>query len=363
MLKLCTVIGARPQFIKAATLSRILRSSCREVLIHTGQHYDQNMSDIFFDELTIPKPDYHLDISGGTHGAMTGRMLSAIEDILCKEEPDMVMVYGDTNSTLAGALAAVKLHIPISHVEAGVRTGSLISPEEVNRVLTDRISSLLMCCTEPAIESLKKEGITEGVYLTGDLMYDAALYYGDIALKKEWSFVNLKGDPVKIPDDYYLLTCHREENTQSDEPLYQILSAMEGLDCPAVYPVHPRNKSRADRLCRDHHFKNVLLIQPVGYLASLHLIKNAKKVITDSGGVQREAWFFDKPCVTLLDYPAWPETHSGNMNQLCRPLRSEILDKLNVTPDFTKQNNPFGDGHAAEKIAHIISHSIFSQKA
>ena len=355
-MKICTIVGARPQFIKAAALSRVLRKEHEEVLIHTGQHYDHNMSDIFFDELSIPRPDYNLGISGGSHGKMTGEMLIAIEKVLLEEHPDMVLVYGDTNSTLAGALAAVKLHIPICHVEAGVRMETLQNPEEVNRVLTDRISALLMCCTETAIGNLKAEGITKGVYNTGDLMYDAVVYYGkNLPPLKERDILDFGGKEVSLPENYLLLTCHREENTGSDEPLDQIFSAMEELTVPVVYPVHPRNHERADRLCREKGYRNILLTQPVGYLTSLYLIKHAQKVVTDSGGLQREAWFMGKQCVTLLDNPPWPETLDGNVNQLCRPEKAEILQKLAVQPDFSQHQNQFGDGHAAEKITKILT--------
>ena len=342
-MKICTIIGARPQFIKAAALSRVLRSEHTEILIHTGQHFDHNMSEIFFDELSIPRPEYNLGICGGTHGQMTGQMLAAIEDVLLAEKPQMALVYGDTNSTLAGALAAVKLHIPVCHVEAGVRMGTLINPEEVNRVLCDRISSLLLCCTQTGVENLGREGIVDGVHNVGDLMFDALLHYGK-RLKK----------PDNLPERYYLLTCHRQENT-GDDTLLEILSAMDTLDMPTIYPVHPRNTERVKRLQSAHGLRNIRFIQPVGYLESLYLVKHAAKVVTDSGGLQREAWFYDVPCVTLLDHPPWPETFGGNMNQLCPPVRSEILTKLEVVPDFSQKGVHFGDGRAAEKITQIIT--------
>ncbi|MBC8570405.1 non-hydrolyzing UDP-N-acetylglucosamine 2-epimerase [Zongyangia hominis] len=355
-MKICTVVGARPQFIKAAALSRVLRRQHEEVLIHTGQHYDHNMSDIFFDELSIPRPDYNLGIAGGSHGKMTGEMLIAIEEVLQKERPDMVLVFGDTNSTLAGALAAVKLHLPICHVEAGVRMETLQNPEEVNRVLTDRISALLLCCTETAIGNLRAEGITRGVYNTGDLMYDAVLYYGKrLTAPRPGDLMDFSGKEVALPEKYVLLTCHREENTGTDEPLDQIFSAMEALPVPVVYPVHPRNHERAQRLCQEKGYRNILLTQPVGYLTSLYLVSHADQVVTDSGGLQREAWFLGRQCITLLDNPPWPETLEGNVNQLCRPDKEEILRKLSVRPDFSRHQNQFGDGHAAEKITEILS--------
>lgn len=354
-MKLCTIVGARPQFIKAAALSRVLRGDHTEILIHTGQHYDKNMSDVFFEELSIPMPDYNLGIAGGTHGAMTGAMLEAIERVLMAEKPDMTLVYGDTNSTLAGALASVKLHIPVCHVEAGVRMGTLINPEEVNRVLTDRIASLLLCCTDTAIPNLRAEGITQGVYNTGDLMYDAVLFYGDRLKRPTGSaLLSPEGMPVALPEKYYLLTCHREENT-SDETLREIFSAMQSLNAQTMYPVHPRNRERAQRVKAQGGFDQLILTQPVGYLTSLYLVKNALRVVTDSGGLQREAWFYDVPCVTLLDNAPWPETFGGQMNQLCPPMRNAILEKLSVTVNPSGKGTPFGDGKAAQKITQILS--------
>ena len=355
-MKICTIVGARPQFIKAAMLSRVLRQKHNEIFIHTGQHYDHNMSDIFFEELDIPRPDHNLGISGGTHGRMTGQMLMAIEDVLLAEKPHMALVYGDTNSTLAGALAAVKLHIPICHVEAGVRMETFINPEEVNRVLVDRISSLLLCCTETGVDNLAKEGITANVHNTGDLMYDAVLYYcRDLKEPANDDILAIDGNSVKIPNDYCYLTCHREENTGTDAPLFEILSAMNKLDIPTIYPVHPRNRKKAIELCSKNGFSNIILTKPVGYKTSLYLLLHANKVVTDSGGLQREAWFLDKQCITLLTNPVWPETFEGNMNQMCAAESSEILSKLAVKPDFSKKNNWFGDGRSAEKITKIIS--------
>lgn len=353
-MKIITVVGARPQFIKAAMLSRVLRNEHQEVLIHTGQHYDYNMSDIFFQELSIPAPDYNLNISGGNHGQMTGKMIVAIEEVLLAEQPEIMIVYGDTNSTLAAALAAVKLHIPICHIEAGVRMGTLTNPEEVNRVLVDRISQLLLCCTETAINNLKTEGIISGVYNTGDLMYDAAIFYDKSSLSLKEDILDFNENIVVVPKDYYLLTCHREENTGNDSALFEIFKAMDHLDAPVLYPVHPRNRYRAESMTKRYKFKNIILVQPVGYLTSLWLVKNSKKVVTDSGGLQREAWYYSRQCVTLLSTALWPETFEGNMNQLCSPIESEIVDKLSVVPNFAKHCHQFGDGHAADKIVRII---------
>ncbi len=290
-MKIVTIVGARPQFIKAAVVSRELRKQHQEVLVHTGQHYDYNMSDVFFEELDIPKPDYNLGISGGTHGKMTGEMLIAIEKVLLKEAPDMVLVYGDTNSTMAGALAAVKLHIPICHVEAGGRLGTLTNPEEVNRITTDHVSTLLMCCTESAVEFLKKEGKTENVFLVGDPMYDAFEFYKKkVGEQQPEELEDLDGNKAVCPKNYYYMTCHREENAGSDETLTEILSAMNSLEYPCIYPVHPRNQQRVARLQEQHKFENIITCKPVGYLMSVFLTLHARKIVTDSGGLQREAF-------------------------------------------------------------------------
>ena len=355
-MKILTVVGARPQFIKAAVVSRLLRRQAREVLVHTGQHYDYNMSEIFFEELNIPKPDYNLGISGGSHGAMTGRMLMALEEVLQKEMPDKLLVYGDTNSTLAAALAAVKLHIPVCHVEAGNRLGTLDNPEEVNRICTDHVAGLLMPCTESAMEFLKKEGISERAHLVGDPMYDAFLYYGSrITEKDRRALTDYDGHPVARPETYYYLTCHRQENTDTDEKLENILRAMDSLDAPTVYPVHPRNRERALRICTDLRLKNMILIQPVGYLTSISLVNEARKIVTDSGGVQREAFFAEKQCVTVFDHVVWPETMVDHRNQLARPEAEDILSKLSVPQRVNENYRPFGDGHAGEKIVELLT--------
>lgn len=357
MKKIVTVVGARPQFIKLAVVSRALRRQpeFQEVLVHTGQHYDHNMSDVFFEEMDIPKPDYNLGISGGSHGQMTGQMLMEIEKVLMREQPDMLLVFGDTNSTMAAALAAVKLHIPVCHVEAGNRFGTLDSPEEVNRTVTDHISAINLPCTESSLRFLEREGLGKTAIVVGDPMYDAFRYYTDRLDGSELAeIVDFDGKPVALPAEFYYMTCHRQENTDTDGKLRNIFDAMEALDVPTVYPVHPRNRDRAARLVREGGYEKLLLTQPVGYQTSISLVNHAKKIVTDSGGVQREAFFAGKPCVTVLDFVVWPETMRDHCNQLAKPDKADILAKLSVPVTFDPAYQPFGDGHSAEKIVKII---------
>ncbi|MFR1758452.1 MAG: non-hydrolyzing UDP-N-acetylglucosamine 2-epimerase [Christensenellaceae bacterium] len=355
MKKICSVVGARPQFIKLAVVSRQLRRQFHEVIIHTGQHYDPNMSDVFFEEMDIPKPDYNLGISVGTHGQMTGQMLMKIEEVLLKEQPDMVLLFGDTNSTMAAALAAVKLHIPICHVEAGNRFGTLESPEEVNRTVTDHVSTINLPCTQSSMEFLQREGLGHTAAVVGDPMYDAFCYYTQRLDGSELKEItDFDGCPVSLPENFYYMTCHRQENTDTDEKLREILSAMNSLDAPAVYPVHPRNHARARRLCQEAGFRNIMLTLPVGYQSSISLVNRAKKIVTDSGGVQREAFFAKKPCVTVLDFVVWPETMANGCNQLAKPDKEDILTKLAAPIAFDPAYQPFGDGHSAERIVEKI---------
>ena len=353
-MKIVTVIGARPQFIKAAAGSRQIRKRHKEILVHTGQHYDDNMSAVFFREMGIPEPDYNLGISGGTHAQMTAKMLVGIEEILIKEKPDAILVYGDTNSTLAAALAAVKLRIPVFHVEAGNRLGPLDNPEEVNRVITDHVSTLNFCATEDALGKLRKEGLGERSYCVGNIMYDSFLHFAD----RPWNnpnILNFEGKPIDIPEEFYYMTCHRQENTFSDGPLTEILLAMNSLDAPTIYPVHPRNHDRAKRICDKEQFNNIILTPPVGYSDSVHLTKKAKKIITDSGGLQCEAFYAGVQCVFVLDYVVWPETMVGNRNQLAKADHKDILQKLAIEQKIDPDYQPFGNGHTAEKIVEIIN--------
>lgn len=354
-MKILTVVGARPQFIKAAVVSRCLKGDMQQVLVHTGQHYDYNMSDIFFEELNIPKPDYNLGISGGSHGKMTGRMMEAIEKVILKEQPDVLLVYGDTNSTLAAALAAVKLHIPVCHIEAGNRLGTLNNPEEVNRICTDHVSTKLLACTESAMTFLAKEGLLEKAELVGDPMYDAFLYYGSLVTEEQKNAIaRVDGKEFARPDEFYYLTCHRQENTDTDEKLTAVLKAMNSLDAPTIYPVHPRNKQRAVEICNANNFSSIILTNPVGYLTSISLVNGAKKIVTDSGGLQREAFFAKKKCVTVFDCVIWPETMVAGRNVLAKPDFDDIINKLNIPQVISSEYMPFGDGKSGERIVETL---------
>jgi len=357
-MKVLTIVGARPQFIKMSVVSRVLRNEFEEIVIHTGQHYDHNMSQLFFEEMNIPEPKYNLGISGKTHGKMTGEMIAGIEEVLIEELPDMVIVYGDTNSTMAGALASVKLHIPICHVESGGRLGTLKNPEEVNRIVTDHISNLLMACTNSAVDFLKNEGLEKKTFLVGDPMYDAFLYYSEkVSSRIPEKLFGINGEEYEIPKEYYYLTCHRAENTDDDKKLLEVLKAMEELESKCIYPVHPRNINTVKNLAARVEFKNILFCRPVGYLLSVYLVNHSKKIITDSGGLQREAYFAKKPCVTIFSYVSWPETMINKRNQLAKLEKKDILTKLDEEVKFDNEY-PFGDGHAAEKIVEQIKHYL-----
>jgi UDP-N-acetylglucosamine 2-epimerase len=352
-MKILTIVGARPQFIKAVLVSKELRKKHKEVLVHTGQHYDRELSDIFFDELAIPEPDYNLGVGSDSHAVQTGKMMIAIEDLLLKEKPDWVLVYGDTNSTLAGALAAVKIHIPVAHVEAGPRMFDMNIPEEVNRVLTDHVSSLLFAPTQTALHNLKKEGITEGVHLTGDIMLDSFLYFSGVAERKAkiLSELGLK------KKSYLLATVHRAGNTDDERNLRSIVDAFLSVDDRMVFPVHPRTEKYLKQYGLYDMLKNapnVTLIDPVGYLDSIVLTVNAKKVLTDSGGLQKEAYFARVPCITLDESTGWVETVQDGWNTLVSSNRKKIIEAIKHFEPKGRQRKVFGDGKAAEKIAAII---------
>lgn len=355
-MKLVTVLGARPQFIKAATVSRELKATgVHEVIVHTGQHFDHNMSQVFFDEMEIPQPDYNLEISGLNHGAMTGRMLEKIEEVLIKEKPDYVLVYGDTNSTLAGALAASKLHIPVAHVEAGLRSFEMKMPEEVNRILTDRISSVLFCPTTTAIKNLTTEGFDHfncQVILSGDVMYDAVKYYKSrinthsTILHK----LNLQHKP------FILVTLHRAENTNDPKRLKEICDALNEInrEVKIVLPLHPRTKAF---LLSQNINLDAQIIDPVGYFDMLALLQDCNMVMTDSGGLQKEAYFFEKFCITLRDQTEWVELVEDGANTLAGANGATIVTRFkeNYGKAIRLKEGLYGDGHAATLIArHFI---------
>ncbi|KPC75707.1 UDP-N-acetylglucosamine 2-epimerase [Thermoactinomyces vulgaris] len=346
-MKVLTVVGARPQFIKAAPVSRVIRERAQEVLVHTGQHYDKSMSDVFFEELHIPVPEYHLHVGSKSHGAQTGEMLAKVEEVIVKEKPDCVLVYGDTNSTLAGALAASKLHIPVAHVEAGLRSFNRRMPEEINRVLTDHVSEWLFCPTQTAVNHLRTEGITKGVHLTGDVMLDAVRYNSRLADEKS----TILSDLGLEAGSYVLITLHRAENTDDPARLSQIIGAINELPMPAVLPLHPRTKGKLAPLGLEITNPNVKLIEPIGYLDMLQLEVNAKKILTDSGGVQKEAFFAKVPCITMRDETEWIETVELGTNVLVGADQTRILEAVNrFEVDFSQVHEVFGDGRAAEKI-------------
>lgn len=359
-MKVLTVVGARPQFIKAAVVSHELRKKHTEILVHTGQHYDYSMSERFFEELNIPRPDYNLGISGGTHAQMTGNMMIALEEVLLKEKPDVLLIYGDTNSTLAAALAASKIHIPICHVEAGPRSHSkrLENPEEINRICTDHLSTLLLASTESGMTELQREGLIERAHLVGDPMYDAFMEYGTYRTRDDIELISLIDDKlISVPERYYYLTCHREENS-NDNALEEILGGMNSFEEKTIYPVHPRNKDRVKRIVSKNNFGNIILTEPVGYLDSIALTNNSIAVVTDSGGLQREAFWAKKQCLTILDFVAWPETMVGNRNQLVKPLAADIIAKFTNKMTIEEDYQPFGDGHSALKIVEFLERSF-----
>ena len=345
-MKILSVVGARPQFVKCAPVSREVRKVHEEVLVHTGQHYDYGLSEVFFHDLDIPAPDYHLGIGSGSHGVQTGRMLAAIEDVLVKEEPGVVLVYGDTNSTLAGALAAAKMHVPVAHVEAGLRSFDRRMPEEVNRVLTDHCSDILFCPTATAVRNLAAEGITAGVHLTGDVMVDALRE--NLSLAKEQST-----GPGLSP--YFLATIHRAGNTDDPAALRAILEAFSCLEVPVVFPVHPRTRKKLAEY-GIAPAANVRLVEPLPYFDMLALLAGARAVLTDSGGVQKEAYILEVPCVTLRENTEWVETIEDGWNVLVGADAGRIVLEAERAGDARRRHSArFGDGHAAARIAAIIT--------
>jgi UDP-GlcNAc3NAcA epimerase len=372
-MKIITVVGARPQFIKAAAVSRVIREfnkkkgRIQEILVHTGQHYDYLMDKVFFEELGLPRPDYHLGVGSGSHGRQTGIMLERIESVMQKEKPKAAMVYGDTNSTLAGALAAAKLRIPIAHVESGLRSYNSAMPEEINRLLTDHLSTLLFCPTDQAVRNLSKEGIKDGgtriVRNVGDVMYDSILYYSKVAEKKSRILHDLNlVDPqsgFRNPQ-YYLATLHRAENTDDPERLKSILRALNevGEETRVILPLHPRTKKVTKVYHLFSEFKNIKFIDPLSYFDMLKLEKNAKAILTDSGGVQKEACWFGVPCFTLREETEWVETIKSGWNVLVGTSTERIVEGVSQMEGrgrYLRGNEIFGDGKASQKIVQILA--------
>ena len=356
--KIVTIVGARPQFVKAAVVSREIARlpGVEEVLVHTGQHYDERMSQVFFDELSIPKPAHNLQVGSATHGRQTAAMLSQLEELLEDESPDAMLVYGDTNSTLAGALAASKMGVPIAHVEAGLRSFNRAMPEEINRVLTDHAATMLLCPTPEAVRQLAREGIRDGVYLVGDVMYDASMVFGEHAERDSTTLQDL-GVTSK---EYILMTCHRAENTDDKERLSSILRAANRVSerFPIVFPVHPRTRGRLAG-CAVQPAASVRLVEPVSYLEMLVLERNAKAILTDSGGVQKEAFFAGVPCVTTRDETEWVETVEAGANILASAETDTIVAGLSAQLE-RKEPLPdpaaiYGGGDAAHMTADLIA--------
>lgn len=347
-MKLLTIIGARPQFIKASVVSKAIaeQEDLSEVIIHTGQHFDANMSDIFFEQLSIPRPDYLLDIHGGSHGEMTGRMLSEIERVMFKEKPDRVLVYGDTNSTLAGALAASKLHIPVAHIEAGLRSFNMRMPEEINRILTDQVSDILFCPTNAAMKNLSREGFADKpvqMLNVGDVMQDSALFFAQRAIAPK----------EVLPEQFVLATLHRAENTDDPARLAEIISALNTIQAtiaPVVLPLHPRTKAVIEKA---NLTLAVHVVDPLGYLEMIWLLQRCDLVLTDSGGVQKEAYFFGKPCVTMRDQTEWVELVEAGANELVGAVAENIVAavKRNSGRVIQDEHRLYGGGQAATRIA------------
>ena len=354
-MKILTVIGARPQFIKASVVSAAIEKTAglSEEIIHTGQHFDANMSNIFFDQLGIPKPHYQLDINSGSHGSMTGRMLEAIEKICLESKPDRLMVYGDTNSTLAGALAASKLHIPVAHIEAGLRSFNMRMPEEINRILTDQVSDILFCPTETAVKNLKNEGFESKpvqVLNVGDVMQDSSMFFAERAVK---------GEALKaVPESNFIVaTLHRAENTDDPVRLKAIVDALNYIHkniLPVVLPLHPRTQ----KVVKSLGLKlEMLVLEPVGYLEMIWLLKNCNAVVSDSGGVQKEAFFFKKPCITMRDQTEWVELIENGVNVLAGANTQKIIDFTKAMLNKTIEDplNLYGGGKASQNIANVLA--------
>lgn len=353
-MKIVSIVGARPQFIKAAPVSIALRKQHQELLLHTGQHYDDNMSRIFFEELEIPRPDTNLEVGSESHARQTAAIMIGVENYLEQNNPDLVLVYGDTNSTLAGAVAAAKMHIKIAHVEAGLRSFNRIMPEEINRIVADKVADILFCPTVTAVNNLKSEGITNGVFQIGDVMYDAALKFAPIAEHQSQMLEKLSLEPKS----YLLLTLHRAENTDSYQNLGNIVEAIVQSEKLIVFPVHPRTV----KILKEYQFyeklaqaEKIILIEPVSFIDMIKLERNAQKILTDSGGVQKEAYFYQVPCLTLRHETEWVETVQDGLNCLVGAQVEKILTAMNDFSPNSEQHGHYGDGQASEKLVEVLN--------
>jgi UDP-GlcNAc3NAcA epimerase len=356
-MKILSIIGARPQFIKAALLSKEIRKYHQEILVHTGQHYNKELSEIFFDQLDIPQPDYNLGVGSGTHGYQTGHMIIEIEKVLLEEKPDFVIIYGDTNSTVSASLAAVKLHIPVGHVEAGLRNFDLHIPEEVNRLVADHVSTLLFAPTQTAVDNLEKEGLKEKTYLTGDVMYDVLLHNLE-ASENQPKVTDSLGLKHK---EYILATIHRPDNTDDPVHLANIFRAFELCDEIVVVPLHPRTVKELAKNAIQVDSAKVKIIKSQGYLDFLKLLNHSKKVITDSGGIQKESYLLKIPCITIYESTSWIETIRDGWNILVKAETEDIVNKIKAFNPFGAQGNYFGDGHSCERIIAIINQHFDNQ--
>ena len=349
-MKILTIVGARPQFIKAAAVSRVLRQQHDEILVHTGQHYDYEMSGIFFDGLDLPRPEVNLGVGSGTHGSQTGVMLERVDDILRSQRPDCALIYGDTNSTLAGALAAAKLRIPVAHIEAGLRSFNRRMPEEINRIVADHVSDLLLCPSNTAVANLSREGITANVHLVGDVMLDVL----------NWARQRLGGQTPEIlkrlvlnHGEYLLATVHRSENTEDVARLSEILSAFNALHEPIIFPVHPRTR-KAINDARCHIKDHVHLIDPVGYLEMVALAAAARRILTDSGGLQKEAYWLGVPCLTIREETEWVETVEAGWNKLVGSTAERIVEAVKAFMPPAPRPVLYGDGFAATRCVGVL---------
>jgi len=353
-MKIITIVGARPQFVKCAAVSREIRKDHTEILVHTGQHYDPEMSEVFFEELQIPKPDYNLGVGSGSHGKQTGEILERVEEVLVKEKPGLVIVYGDTNSTLAGALAATKLHTPVAHVEAGLRSFDRTMPEELNRILTDHLSDFLFCPTETAINNLRNEGLIRGIYCVGDVMADALEFNKDLAEKNSRIIEILRLEPR----NYFIATVHRPSNTDNCDAMTTLIQVFGRADMPVVFPVHPRTKKFLEEYGLFKRLPaNILVVEPLGYLDMIRLMGSAKKILTDSGGIQKEAYMLGVPCVTLRENTEWVETLHDGWNVLVGSDEEKILTSIRAPLPALPQQPLYPRG-AAIKIRKILSAGI-----